>query len=588
MRERRVWAVALALLAVAGTVQGQSTTWHDASFTDSTGRALLYRYWVRSDWDLTAPRGAVIYFHGNNIGTADELRRIRHTIIDTALELGLAFISPASPSSNPEQLSFGERTLLPEAVGAGGTRFWSIRDARLVHELLQSSLGSQLALDHDRIVFAGGSQGTCFLAEFVELYGGVYGGGFHAFCGCFWLDFDGDDSHDTYAIHPPFHQSPWKPSFEWTPSAASTVGDRFRVFVEATTEDFLHPAAVSMSRYYSDWLGLETRSDLETPGGHCRRSDTPRREIYEWLSSGPVAPHPGSGNDTDGDGTPNQSDLDDDGDGAPDFIDDLPQDRRDWRDTDGDRIADARDPDADGDGVRNAVDAFPLDSRERRDTDGDGIGDRLDEDDDNDGLPDSRDPRPTVGTDNGRSLSFVSRNDPISGYVGTHVASQVRVHAGRPSGVVYPAARGDSQFYQFLELGDRGARFEIMIDSFTRPESCRSVLLPQLCNVEEFAASGYYSSYFQDQFVRIWIDRNRNRNLTDDGPPLLTAWNTELPWPVTTNEAVLEVPYASGQVLPYAITMSARRGDLAGGLFYGWSSVWTGEWRCRREGGCWR
>ena len=512
MRERRLWPTVITLLAVSGTVQGQSTTWHDDSFTDSTGRTLLYRYWVRNDWDLTTPRGAAIYFHGNNIGTAEELREVRWTIIDPALELDLAFISLASPSSNPE-----------------------------------------------------------------ERYGGLYGGGFHARCGCFWLDFDGDDSHDTYAIAPPFHKASWKPSFQWTRSAASAVGDRFRVYVEATTEDFLHPAAVSMSRYYSDWLGLETRSDLESPGGHCRHSDTPRREIYDWLSSGSVSPHSGSGNDTDGDGTPNQSDLDDDGDGAPDFIDDLPQDRRDWRDTDGDGIADARDSDADGDGVGNAVDAFPMDSRERRDTDGDGIGDRLDDDDDNDGLPDSRDPQPTIGTDNGRSLSFVSRNDPISGYLGTHVATQARVHAGRPSGVVYPAARGDAQFYQFLELGDRGGRFEIMVDSFTRPESCRSVLLPQLCNVEDVAASGYYSSYFQDQFVRIWIDRNRNQNLTDDGPPLLTAWNTERPWPVTTNEAVLEVPYASGRVLPYAITMSARRGDLAEGLFYGWSSVWTGE-----------
>lgn len=551
--------VALALLAVAGTVEGQSTTWHDDSFTASDGRTLLYRYWVMSDWDLTTPRGAVIYFHGNNRGTAKELRQVRWSTIDTALQLGLAFVAPASPHSTPEKLSFAERTLVPEATGAGGTRFWAPEDARLIHELLQSNLKSRLALNHDRIVFAGASQGTCFLAKFLEFYGGLYGGGVHAHCGCFWLDFDGNESHDTHAIAPPFHNAPWRPTFQWTPAAASAAGNRLRVFVEATTEDFLHPAGVSMGRYYGDWLDLETRTDLDTPGGHCAYGGATREEIHDWLSSGTIAPHPGGGNDTDGDGTPDQRDLDDDGDGAPDFIDALPRDHRDWRDTDGDGIADALDRDADGDGVRNAVDAFPLDRREQRDTDGDGIGDRLDDDHD------------------GRGLTFLSRNAPLSGYAGIFITERAQVHAGRPSGVVYPAIRGDSASYQFLELGDAGGRFEILVDSFTRPESCPAVLLPQLCDVEPFAASRYYSSYFQNRFVRIWVDRNRNRNLTDDGPPLLTAWNTERPWAVTTTEAVLEVPYASGRVLPYAITLAARRGDVDGNLRYSPSSVWRGE-----------
>ena len=50
-------------------------------------------------------------------------------------------------------------------------------DARLIHELLQSNLKSRRAIDHDRVVSSGGSQGTCFLANFVEFYGGSYGGG---------------------------------------------------------------------------------------------------------------------------------------------------------------------------------------------------------------------------------------------------------------------------------------------------------------------------------------------------------------------------------------------------------------------------
>ena len=567
--------VTLALSAAPGAVQGQSTTWHDDSFTDSTGRTLLYRYWVRSDWDLAAPRGVVLFFHGNSRGTAEELRQVKWSEVETALDLGLAFVAPASPQSYPEDLSYGESTLIQLPVGSGGVRGWENEDARLIHELLQSNLKSRLTVDYDRVVFSGGSQGTCFLAKFVELYGGSYGGGFHAWCGCFWLDFDDDDSHT-----PPFSVAPWRPSFQWTPFAASAVRDRFKVFVEATTEDFLYPDAVSMSRYYSEWLGLETRTDLEAAGGHCGRGETPRSEIFDWLSSGAAPEQPGSRDDTDGDGTPDQSDLDDDNDGAVDFIDALPRDRRDWRDTDGDDIADARDRDADGDGVPNASDAFPLDVRESRDTDGDGIGNTLDDDDDNDGLPDASDPQPIVGTDNGRGLAFVKLNGPVTGYEGAKHFQRAHVHAARPVAVVYPAPRGDSQFYQFLELGNNSdARFEIMVDSFVRPESCPAVLLPQLCDIEQFAASGYRSShfqYFQDQFVRIWIDRNRNRDLTDDGPPLLTAWNMDRAGSVSwTTEAVLEVPYASGQVLPYAIVISPR--GLPGGLRYSGASVWRGE-----------
>lgn len=368
----------LALLAAVGPVRSQSTTWHDGAFTASDGRTLLYRYWIRSDWNLTAPRPAVVYFHGNNRGTAEQARQASVAMIDTALELGLAFVVPASPWSTPEELSDGERSLMPETVGAGGTRFWAADDARLVHEFLQSNIESRVVLDHDRIVFAGASQGTCFLAKFLESHGSLYGGGVHAHCGCFWLDFDGNDSHDTHAIAPPFHSA-------------------------------------------------------------CSYGDLTREEIYDWLSSGTVGPHPRSGNDTDGDGTPDQTDLDDDG---------------------------------------------------------DGIGDGLDDD------------------DTGRGLAFVSRNRPVSGYNGTFIQARAQVHSRRSADVGYPAVSSEAS-YQYLELGDAEGRFEIMVDSFTRRDSCPSVLLPQLCDVEQFAASGYYSSYYQVTGPNgdRWIHGNR-QNVT--------------------------------------------------------------------------
>lgn len=574
------------LCLLAGPVHGQSDVGRNDSFTDSTGRTLLYRYWVRSGWDLTVPRGVVLYLHGNSRGTAEQLRGSRGWGIRDALDRGLAVVVPASPFSLPEELTWGERSLVGPSIGRGGTRFWGdSTDARLVHELLQSGLNSRLAIDYERVVFSGGSQGTCFLAAFLEYYGGSYGGGFHAHCGCFWLDFDGDDSHDTYAATPPFAASPWSATFQWTPFATSTVRDRFRVFVEATTDDFLHPAAVSMSRYYSEWLGLETRSDLEASGGHCARGFTGHGEIIDWLSSGTVPGPLGGGADTDGDGTPDAADLDDDNDGAPDFLDALPRDRRDWRDTDGDGIADARDRDADGDGVGNASDAFPLNSRERLDTDGDGIGNRLDADDDNDGLPDTSDPQPLVGADNGDRLAFVLNREGgrVVGRRGYTMRPRAKVHRSRPSGVAYPAARGHAQSYQFVELGNTSdPRFEIMVDRFVRREPCQAVLVPQLCAITRFSWGGYYSTYYQNLFDRIWIDKNRNRDLRDDGPPLLVASNAALarsdgsnfnPYTAT---AVLEVPYATGQVLPYAIVVEPGR-RISDGIVYSAASVWKGN-----------
>ena len=576
-KTRTSGVAALALSIVPAVVQGQFTTWHDDSFTDSTGRTLLYRYWVRSDWDLTAPRGVVVYFHGNNGGTAEDLRQVRWEGVNTALRLGLAFVVPASPNSLPEGLSWGERVLVPDPVGSGGTRFWaSLKDPRLIHELLQSNFKSRLGVDHDRVVFAGSSQGACFLAKFVEFYVGNYGGGFHAHCGCFWLDLDGDDFVETAGSDPRIGSS--SPPFQWTHSATPAVRDRFKVFVEATTGDFLYNDAVSMSRYYSEWLRLKTRTDLEASGGHCYGGDTPLADIYDWLSSDAAPRHPGRRDDADGDGTPNLFDLDDDDDGALDFIDALPLDRRDWRDTDGDGVGDALDRDADGDGIRNAKDAFPLDPREWRDTDADGIGNTLDDDDDNDGLPDEADAQPLVGRgDGGSGLAFVA-GARISGYSGSPFRS-AHVLGGRAAGVVYPEAQGHSQSYQFLELGNSSdARFEIMVDKFVRPESCPAVLLPQLCDIEGYIY--LFSSYFQDEVFRIWIDRNRSGNLTDDGPPLYSATssgNTSF-----TDPAILEVPYAQGQLLPYAI--SVRPSDPFG-VTYRTSSVWRGEVEVPSGGG---
>ena len=477
----RTIAVLLASIVVVGAapavLDAQPPVFRDGAFTDSTGSTILYRIWTGRDWNTNEPRGVLVHFHGNNADTADGIIRSSQTdyISDVVVTLGLAVAVVASPGSSGDgdRWPWHPTNLFGRDIGKGGRRYWSSNsDSRLIHELLQSGFNSELAVDYDRVVFYGVSQGGCFLNNFLHLYAGVYGGGFHLHCGCFW-----GPSSPASAV--PREYSPWAPTYRWTPDGASDVSARLRVFVEATTGDFLHSDAVDMADYYSQILGLDTRWDLEAPGGHCSDGATPKREIWKWLSSGLPYRPPTVANDADGDGIHNAVDPDDDNDGAPDVIDAVPLEPRDWLDTDRDGIGNFADRDADGDGVDNADDPFPLDPREWGDNDADGIGDTLDADDDNDGLPDSTDPDRLHGTRNDH-LSFHRVEGGVSyveeysveydgdgvGDKGRHPAASV--HEVRPAYVVYPESRGDRQSYQFIELGDSGARFEMGAALFRR------------------------------------------------------------------------------------------------------------------------
>lgn len=87
----------------------------------------------------------------------------------------------------------------------------------------------------------------------------------------------------------------------------------------------------------------------------------------------------GAGADTDGDGTPDSTDLDDDNDGIPDTEDSFPLD------TDNDSQDNDIDPDDDGDGIMDSEDPSLYD------TDNDGVQNDVDPDDDGDGISDSDD-----------------------------------------------------------------------------------------------------------------------------------------------------------------------------------------------------
>ncbi|MCY4059849.1 MAG: hypothetical protein OXG44_17820, partial [Gammaproteobacteria bacterium] len=328
--------------------------------------------------------------------------------------------------------------------------------------------------------------------------------------------------------------------------------------------------------------------DLDAPGGHCAAGATPYRTILEWLSeTNPVPRIFGAvAGDHDADGIADAVDPDDDNDGALDIVDDLPLEPRDWLDTDADGIGNFEDPDADGDGVKNALDPFPLDSLEWLDNDGDGVGDNIDVDDDNDGVPDIGDPQPKLGLQNdqltfGRFLGggFRIRD----GYPGS--PRRAGFHPAQPAGIIYPEALGDRQSWHFISLGDSDDPvFEIMVDSHENDEQCKQVRLSELC---QSRGDGGWGVFHEQRLHRIWIDRNQNRDLTDDGLPLVMADRRLNPQVFSATDestelgvnVVLNVHYETGERLPYKIALATMDDRASGELRLGYnaSSYWIGR-----------
>ena len=544
------------------------------AFTDSTGRTIRFRLQFGADWDLGRPRGVELYFHGNETGTeTDMLDAYKYLRPDSfSLDKGMLRAAVASPYSAKAG------SIIGSSLNNDGRRGWLPDDARLIHELLQSDFGGNAAIDRDRIVFTGDSQGPCFINHFLQRYAGVYGGGFHSDCGCLYWG----------SAWPPNFVNPWSPTVSWTPHAVSAVAPRFKVFVQSTTGDFLHDHSVAMRDLFRDVLGFETRWDLDAPGGHCAAGATPYGTVFEWLSDTAPAPRIlGSvSGDHDVDGLADAIDPDDDNDGALDIVDALPLEPREWLDTDSDGTGDFLDRDADGDGVENATDPFPLDPLEWADNDGDGIGDNIDLDDDNDGTPDTGDPQPLHGPRNGQlSFGYVPGEglEPRTGFPAP--PKRAALHAFRPATVVYPEAIGHRQTYHAIRLGDgEDPVFEFMVDTYEKNGRCENVILPRLCASRH---EGGFGEFHEERVHVIWVDRNRNRDLTDDGPPSVMA-DRALDRNVFsgTDDAlrlgtgvVLNVPYGTGELLPYRLALRVvddrYSDDLR--LLYNVGSYWVGQ-----------
>jgi len=238
-------AVAVGFLSTPAGVRAEPVT---ASFSDSHGRTLLFRYEVPEDTSAGVPQGVLIFFHGNNSGTQEQmLDWFFYRAQSRARELDLVPVVIGSP---------GERL---STIGI--VRQWYPADERLVHELLQSEFGGGFRVDFERVFLWGGSQGTCFLNDFVPRFGAHYGGGLYAECGCF-------NTRDPL----------WKPPEEFS--------RRFRVFVHATKGDFLHAHSVDAYGYYRYTVGLDTKSDLAGEGGHCARGEVSHADALNWLVHG--------------------------------------------------------------------------------------------------------------------------------------------------------------------------------------------------------------------------------------------------------------------------------------------------------------
>ena len=92
------WAALFAMLCgiPSGMLAADPVT---SSFTDSQGRTTLYRYSLKDDWHSSQPRGVLIFLHGNNVGTQEDM--VEWLPQDVAYQHDLVPVAVASPEAQP-------------------------------------------------------------------------------------------------------------------------------------------------------------------------------------------------------------------------------------------------------------------------------------------------------------------------------------------------------------------------------------------------------------------------------------------------------------------------------------------------------
>lgn len=216
-----------------------------ATFTDSQGQIAKYRIGVPDTYIAGEEARVLIYLHGNNSGTQDELLDMWYS---------------------RNQREADERNLIPITVASPGTRLdgttrqWSEdKDPQMLDELIQSGFGGRINVQQDGVYLWGDSQGTCFINSFLLAKADVYGGGALGNCGCF------NYLNNSYTPGEDFR-------------------DNYRLYILGTTGDFLYNPSVNGYRFYRWTAGLKNiRGDLSRPGDHCTAPSSAVDSALSWI-----------------------------------------------------------------------------------------------------------------------------------------------------------------------------------------------------------------------------------------------------------------------------------------------------------------
>lgn len=237
-----------------------SASWSDVTFTEVrkditvNGRTSKYAIGIPSTYVPGTPAGVLVFFHGNNSGSHDDMIRIFMPGIQREAErLDLIPVVIASPDTKRGSME----------------RQWSEeQDPEFVHEIFKSNFGGEILLDTERVYLFGASQGTCFINAFHWKYINEYGGGAFGDCGCY----------NKLMNHAKVDED---------------TRENYRMFIRAQTGDFLHEPSVMGYEYYRWTLKLKNvRAHLTSPGGHCSAGAVSTKEALDYITGRSEIPEP--------------------------------------------------------------------------------------------------------------------------------------------------------------------------------------------------------------------------------------------------------------------------------------------------------
>ncbi len=211
---------------------------------------LIYRIDLPETFDPLEEYPVLIYFHGNNPDMARNFFPDRYIGKDQATEKGFIGVSIKAPT----------RYISGKKIQLG----WVDEDEEQVAQLLLSGFDGKIKVNTSQVYFSGGSQGTCFLNNFITSHGEHFGGGYFMGCGCINL-------RDNIRI-------------------SDKTRENVRIWEHGSTEDFLWSSTLTSYEYYKYEQNMEVYSDFSRSGDHCTLVDKTYPEALDWLMGDESAP----------------------------------------------------------------------------------------------------------------------------------------------------------------------------------------------------------------------------------------------------------------------------------------------------------